>query len=256
VGAEHVAAFIAEPVGGSSTGASTPRADYFKRIREICERHQVLFVADEILVGAGRTGTWWAIEQYGAVPDILVMGKGISGGYVALSAVAAPERITDVIASGSGSFMHAQTYSHHPVACAAGLATVRYLKEHKLVERCAEMGKELQRRLASLRRLPYVGDVRGRGLLAGVEFVEDKATRAPFPRAAKFAETFTEAAQAEGLVIWPNVGHADGTNGDLAMIAPPFIITERGLDELVERFTAAMEKTVRSVHDGHRTPAV
>src|SRR2546426_6970243 len=99
------------------------------RIREICDRHQVLFVADEILVGAGRTGTWWAMEQYGVVPDILVMGKGISGGYVALSAVAAPERIIDVIANGSGSFMHAQTYSHHPVACAAGLATVRYLKE-------------------------------------------------------------------------------------------------------------------------------
>ncbi len=152
--------------------------------------------------------------------------------------------------------MHAQTYSHHPVACAAGLAAVRYLKEHKLVERCAEIGRELQRRLAALRRLPYVGDVRGRGLLAGVEFVEDKATRAPFPRAAKFAETFTEAAQVEGLIIWPNVGQADGTNGDLVMIAPPFIITERGIEELVERFTAAMERTVRSVHDGHRTPAV
>src|SRR5712691_5315983 len=109
VGAEHVAAFIAEPVGGSSTGASTPRPDYFKRIREICDRHQALFVADEILVGAGRTGTWWAMEQYGAVPDILVMGKGISGGYVALSAIAAPERIVEVIATGSGSFMHAQT---------------------------------------------------------------------------------------------------------------------------------------------------
>src|SRR2546427_524085 len=132
VGADQVAAFIAEPVGGSSTGASTPRPDYFKRIREICDRHQVLFVADEILVGAGRTGTWWAIEPYGAAPDILVMGKGISGGYAALSAIAAPERIIDVIANGSGSFMHAQTYSHHPVACAAGLAAVRYLKEHRL----------------------------------------------------------------------------------------------------------------------------
>ena len=256
VGAEHVAAFIAEPVGGSSTGASMPRPDYFTRIREICDRHQVLFVADEILVGAGRTGTWWAMEQYGAVPDILVMGKGISGGYVALSAVAAPERIVDAIANGSGSFMHAQTYSHHPVACAAGLAAVRYLKAHRLVERCAEMGKELQRRLAPLGRLPYVGDVRGRGLLAGVEFVEDKLTRAPLPRAAKFAEAFTEAAQGEGLVVWPNVGHADGSNGDLVMIAPPFIITEREIDELVQRFTAAMEQTVRNVHDSHRTPAV
>src|SRR5919197_36735 len=179
LGAEHVAAFIAEPVGGSSTGASTPRPEYFKRIREICDRHEVLFVADEILCGAGRTGTWWAIGPYGVTPDIMTLGKGISGGYAALSAVAAPERIIDVLARGSGNFMHAQTFSHHPVACAAGLAPLRHPKQHHLVERCAEIGKVLQRRLARLAELPYVGDVRGRGLLAGVEFVEDKATRTP-----------------------------------------------------------------------------
>lgn len=247
IGPDRVAAFIAEPVGGSSTGASTPRPDYFARIRQICDRHQVLFVADEILVGAGRTGTWWAIEPYGAVPDLLVMGKGISGGYAALSAVAAPERIIDVIADGSGSFMHAQTFSHHPVACAAGLAAVRHLKAHNLVERCAELGRVLQRRVAALAALPHVGDVRGRGLLAGIEFVEDKGTRAPFPRAARFAESFTEAAQTEGLVVWPNVGHADGTNGDLVMIAPPFIITESEIDEMVARFEAALQTAVKGV---------
>jgi len=247
IGPDQVAAFIAEPVGGSSTGASTPRPDYFARIREICDRHQVLFVADEILVGAGRTGTWWAIEPYGVVPDILVMGKGISGGYAALSAVAAPERIIDGIVDGSGSFMHAQTFSHHPVACAAGLAAVRHLKAHKLVERCAELSRVLQRRVGALAALPHVGDVRGRGLLAGIEFVEDKATRAPFPRAARFAETFTEAAQAEGLVVWPNVGHADGTNGDLVMIAPPFIITESEIDEIVARFGVALQTVVKGV---------
>jgi len=244
IGPDQVAAFIAEPVGGSSTGAST---DYFARIREICDRHQVLFVADEILVGAGRTGTWWAIEPYGVVPDILVMGKGISGGYAALSAVAAPERIIDGIVDGSGSFMHAQTFSHHPVACAAGLAAVRHLKAHKLVERCAELSRVLQRRVGALAALPHVGDVRGRGLLAGIEFVEDKATCAPFPRAARFAETFTEAAQAEGLVVWPNVGHADGTNGDLVMIAPPFIITESEIDEIVARFGVALQTVVKGV---------
>jgi adenosylmethionine-8-amino-7-oxononanoate aminotransferase len=247
LGAEHVAAFIAEPVGGSSTGASTPRPEYFKRIREICDRHEVLFVADEILCGAGRTGTWWAIGPYGVTPDIMTLGKGISGGYAALSGVAAPERIIDVLAQGSGGFMHAQTFSHHPVACAAGLAAVRHLKQHRLVERCAEVGKVLQRRLATLAELPHVGDVRGRGLLAGVEFVEDKATRAPFPRAAQFAEAFTEAAQAAGLVVWPNIGHADGENGDLVMIAPPFIITEQEIEEIVQRFAAAMEATLAMV---------
>jgi adenosylmethionine-8-amino-7-oxononanoate aminotransferase len=242
LGADQVAAFIAEPVGGSSTGGSTPRPEYFRRVREICDRHDVLFIADEVLVGAGRTGTWWAIEPYGVTPDIMTLGKGISGGYAALSAVAAPERIVDAIAQGSGGFVHAQTFSHHPVSCAAGLAAVRYLKQHQLVERCARMGRVLHERLAPLAQLPYVGDVRGRGLLAGIEFVEDKATRAPFPRAARFAETFADAALDAGLTVWPNVGHADGTNGDLAMIAPPFIVTEQEIDEIVRRFTAALEK--------------
>ena len=247
LGPHTVAAFIAEPVGGSSTGASTPRPEYFRRVREICDRHDVLFVADEILCGAGRTGTWWAIEPYGAAPDIMTLGKGISGGYAALSAVAAPERIVDRIARGSGGLLHAQTFSHHPVACAAGLAAVRHLKRHQLIERCAAMGAVLHRRLAALRQLPHVGDVRGRGLLAGIEFVEDAATRAPFPRAARFAETFAQAALEAGLTVWPNIGHADGTNGDLAMIAPPFIITEQEIDEIVARFTTALRRALATV---------
>jgi len=244
LGADQVAAFIAEPVGGSSTGASTPRPEYFARVREICNRHDVLLIADEVLVGVGRTGTWWAMEPYGVAPDIMTLGKGISGGYAALSAIAAPARIVDTVANGSGAFMHAQTFSHHPVACAAGVATIRYLKEHKLVERCAKMGQVLHERLAPLAQLPHVGDVRGRGLLAGIEFVEDKASRAPFPRAARFAESFAEAALDAGLTVWPNVGHADGTSGDLAMIAPPFIITEEEIGEIVGRFTTALERTV------------
>jgi len=247
LGAGQVAAFIAEPVGGSSTGGSTPRPEYFRRVREICDRHDVLFIADEILCGAGRTGTWWAIEPYGVTPDIMTLGKGISGGYAPLSAVAAPERIVDAIAQGSGNLMHAQTFSHHPVSCAAGLAAVRYLKQHGLVERCARMGRVLHERLAPLAALPHVGDVRGRGLLAGIEFVEDKATRAPFPRAARFAETFADAALDAGLTVWPNVGHADGTNGDLAMVAPPFIVTEQEIDEIVRRFAEALESTTVAV---------
>ena len=247
LGSDTVAAFIAEPVGGSSTGASTPRPEYFHRIREICDRHRVLFIADEILCGAGRTGTWWAIEPYGVAPDIMTLGKGISGGYAPLSAVAAPERILDAIAGGSGDFLHAQTFSHHPVACAAGLAAVRYLKRHKLVERCSQLGVVLHQRLATLKALPHVGDVRGRGLLAGIEFVEDKATRAPFPRTARFAETFTHAALEAGLTVWPNVGHADGVNGDLVLVAPPFIITEGEIDEVVALLARALQDTLKAV---------
>ncbi len=246
-GADTVAAFIAEPVGGASTGAATPRADYFRRVREICDRHQVLLIADEVLTGAGRTGTWWAMQRTGVAPDLMTMGKGLAAGYAALSAVAAPRRIVDVLAEGSGALLHAQTFSHHAVACAAGLATVRYLKQHRLVERCAELGLVFQRRLNALTGLSHVGDVRGRGLLAGVEFVEDKETRAPFPRALRFAETFTRAAQDAGLVVWPNVGHADGENGDLVMLAPPFTISEPEIEEIVALFQEALRRTVKDL---------
>jgi adenosylmethionine-8-amino-7-oxononanoate aminotransferase len=249
-GAENVAAFVAEPVGGSSTGASVPPPDYFRRVRQICDAHDVLFIADEVLVGAGRTGTWSAIEPYGVSPDIAVYGKGIAGGYAPLAAVVAPHRIVDVLARGSGALAHAQTFSHHAVSCAAGAATIRYLREHKLVERCAALGPVFHRKLEALRALPHVGDVRGRGLLAGVEFVEDTDTRTPFPRAAHFAETFASAALDAGLVVWSNVGQANGTDGDLAMLAPPFVIDESEMDEIVARFGKAMEVTVKQIQAG------
>ncbi len=244
-GPDTVAAFIAEPVGGSSTGATVPRAGYFGRVREICDRHDVLFIADEVLTGAGRTGTWSALEPQGVVPDLMTMGKGISGGYAPLSAVIAPERVLDVIARGSGAFLHAQTFSHHPVLCAAGLAAVRRLRAHRLIERCAKLGEVLHRKLESLRAFPTVGDVRGRGLLAGIEFVEDQTTRAPFARQLRFAETFTETAQDLGLVVWPNVGHAGGIDGDLVMLAPPFVVEEEQLDEIVILFGEALRETER-----------
>ena len=243
VGADNVAAFIAEPVGGSSTGHSVPSQEYFRNVRAICDRHDVLFIADEVLVGAGRTGTWAAIEQYGVVPDIMTFGKGITGGYVPLSCVAATRKVIDPIAKGSGALLHAQTFSHHPVLAAGGLAAVRYIKREKLVERCRAMGAVFHQKLAALRDLPHVGDVRGRGLLAGIEFVADKGSRAPFPRKEKVAERVAEAALAAGLMTWPNMGQADGTNGDLSCLAPPFIITEAELDELVTRFRAAYAQT-------------
>jgi adenosylmethionine-8-amino-7-oxononanoate aminotransferase len=243
IGPDRIAAFIAEPVGGSSTGASVPRPDYWRRVRDICNRHDVLFIADEVACGAGRTGTWSALEPYGVAPDIMTMGKGIAGGYTPLSAVAAPRRIVDVIARGSGALAHAQTFSHHPVLCAAGLATVRYLREHALVARAATMGRVLHEKLAALLDLPHVGDVRGRGMLAGVELVLDRDTRALFPRKAKVAERFTEAALDAGLVVWPNVGHVNGV-GDIIMLAPPFIIQSAQIDELLTRFRAAYDASL------------
>jgi len=243
-GPESVSAFIAEPVGGSSTGASVPAAGYFGRVREICDRHGVLFVADEVLSGAGRTGRFAAVEHQGVLPDIMTVGKGITGGYAPLSAVVAPRRIVDVIASGSGALNHAQTYSHHAVACAAGVAALEYLSAHRLVERCATAAVRFHAELATLRGRPHVGDVRGIGLLAGIELVRDVASRSPFPRAMKFAERFTEHAQRCGLIVWPNGGQAKGDDGDVIMLAPPFIITDEEITELVTRFARALELTV------------
>ena len=240
-GADRVAAFLAEPVGGSSTGASVPGPRYWKTIREICDRYEVLWIADEVLVGAGRTGTWSALEPYGAVPDIQVMGKGISAGYAPLASVAAPRRIIDALAEGTQALLHAQTYSHTPMMCAAGVAAIRYLVEHRLIERCAAMGPKLFAALEPLRAHPLVGDIRGRGLLAGVEFVADRETRKPFPRKQRVAERFAAAAQQAGLMVWPNVGQADGTDGDLAVLAPPFIISEDEIGELVRRFAQALD---------------
>lgn len=239
-GPESVAAFIAEPVGGSSTGASVPRAEYWRNVREICDRYRVLWIADEVLSGAGRTGTWSALEPYGAVPDLLTMGKGISSGYVPLSVVIAPRRIVDVLARGSGSLMHAQTFSHHPVACAAALAVLEEIETRALLPRVKAMGDVLHQRLQALRSHSFVGDVRGRGLLAGIEFVADAGTRAPFPRAQKFTERFVQAAFDAGLIVWPNTGHANGVDGDLVLVAPPFIVTEEEIGEIVSRFQRAL----------------
>ena len=251
-GAGSVAAFIAEPVGGSSTGASVPRPDYYRRIRDICDANEVLFVADEVLCGAGRTGRWTAIERYGVRPDIMTMGKGLSGGYVPLSMVAASDQVHAAIKQGSGAFNHAQTFSHAPSICSAGLAAVRYIKKNKLVARAESVGAVLQTKLSALKSLPGVGDVRGIGMLAGVEFVADKAEKTPFPRELKVAERFADNAREAGLVVWPNYGQWRGA-GDLALIAPPFVITEGEIDDIVSLFSKAWPKTLDQIKAAGRT---
>ena len=238
---ETVAAFILEPVGGSSTGANLPPPGYLARVREICSRHDVLLIADEVLCGAGRTGRWSAVDHAGVVPDIIVYGKGISGGYAPLSAVVAPRRLLDVIAAGSGALVHAQTYSHHAVMCAGGVATLRYLHEHKLVEGVASRSAQLFTALEPLRTHALVGDVRGIGLLAAIELVADRATRAPFPRSAKLAERAAQSALDLGLVVWTNVGHLPGGDGDIVLVAPPFTISDAECREIGARLRGTLD---------------
>lgn len=240
-GPETVAAFLAEPVIGSSLGAMSPEPEYYHRIREACERYDVLFLADEVMAGMGRTGRWFSFEHFGVVPDVAVLGKGISGGYAPLSAVVASREIVDTIARGSGAFSHAQTWSHTPLVCAAGLAAVRYLKAHRLVERVRELEPVFFEKLSALRVHASVGDVRGRGFLAGVELVADRETKRPFARTERMAERVAEAALDCGLVVWPNVGHLPSGDGDIIMLGPPFTIDEREMDEIVARLLMALD---------------
>lgn len=245
LGREKVSAFIGEVIGGSSTGASVPPREYWTTIRRICDRNGILLIADEVMTGAGRTGKWLACRHFGLVPDIVVMGKGLTSGYFPLSAVAAKKSLLDAIGKEGKNFLHAQTFAHHPVGCAAALATLKYLDGHDLIARCARAGRELKRRLEGLLDHPHVGDVRGKGLLIGVEFVKDKEKKTPFAREQKYVEAFVAQALARGLVLWPNIGHADGTNGDLVMVAPPFVITEDEISlihEKIESTLADMER--------------
>ncbi len=241
-GAETVSAFLAEPIGGSSSGAMVPPEDYWPRVVEVCRRHDVLLIADEVMCGMGRTGRWTAGEHFGLVPDILVLGKGLNAGAVPLSALIARRPIVETIAAGSGAFNHAQTYSHHPALCAAGLATLRILSRERLVERVAGLEPTFFGRLQTLRAHPWVGDVRGKGLLAAVELVADRTTKRPFPRHERMAERLAERAFANGLVVWPNAGNVDGENGDLVMLAPPFTVDDEALGELVARLARSLEE--------------
>jgi adenosylmethionine-8-amino-7-oxononanoate aminotransferase len=246
-GPDTIAALIAEPVGGSSTGASVPPPEFWRAARDLCHRYQILLVADEILTGAGRTGTWSALEPYGVVPDLMILGKGIAGGYAPLSAVVAPRRLVDVLANGSGSFLHAQTFSHHPTLCAAGMATLRYMRQHNLVERCAVMGAVLHQRLEELRAFSSVGDIRGRGLLAGIEFVADRRTRRPYAPSERVAERFAAAALQQGLIVWPNSSQLEDGSGDLVLLAPPYVIEREQIEEIVLALSRAMEEITQTV---------
>ena len=238
-GAETVAAFIAEPIIGASAGAAVPPEDYARRAREICTRHGILYVDDEVMTGFGRTGKWFAIEWSGVSPDIVTCGKGMSGGYMPVGGVLVSERILAALAR-SGGFTHGFTFSHNPVTAAACLETLEILEDENLVERSRVMGEKALALLAPLAQHPHVGDVRGRGLMLGIEIVADKATRRPFPRSEKKAEAVGARAFESGLVTYPGGGCANGRDGDVVMIAPPFVVTEAELEEL----TGILDRTL------------
>lgn len=241
VGAERVAAFIAEPVVGATLGAAPATPGYFQRIREICDRYGVLFIADEVMCGMGRTGSTFAIEHDGVAPDLITIAKGLGGGYQPIGAVVAKTSIHDAIVQRFGSFEHGHTYIGHPTACAAALAVQQTIEGEHLLEAVRARGDHLERRLReTFGQHPLVGDLRGRGLMRGVEIVADRDTKAPFPNNDRIAARVKAAAMERGLICYPGAGSADGVNGDHILLAPPFIISDTEIDDLIDKLAGAL----------------
>ncbi|MFZ0641036.1 MAG: aspartate aminotransferase family protein [Candidatus Acidiferrales bacterium] len=250
IGGKNIAGFFVEPVSGATLGAVAPPAEYLPRIAKICRRHGILLVADEVMTGMGRTGKNFAVEHWGVEPDIILVGKGVASGYAPLGAVIVTGRVAAAIEKGSGSFLHGFTYNAHPVCAAVGLAVLDYIAEHDLFARVAAKGEELRRALSPLRESPMVGDVRGIGLLLGVEFVRDAATREPFRADMNIASRVYDAALRRGVLTYPVQGCADGARGDHVLLAPPFIISS---DEI--RFIAAnLHEAIDEVYQTCSTP--
>ncbi len=245
LGPANVMAFVAEPVVGATAGAVPAVPGYLKRIREICDRHGVLMILDEVMCGMGRTGYLFACQEDGVSPDIMAIAKGLGAGYQPIGAMLCTGRIYDAIASGSGFFQHGHTYMGHPMAAAAANAVLGEIEERRLLARVLEQGAKLDAALRSaLGQHPHVGDIRGRGLFRGVEIVENRETKAPFDPARKIHARIKAEAFAAGLICYPMGGTIDGRNGDHVLIAPPFIIEDDQIGELVDKLSGAIGRAL------------
>jgi adenosylmethionine-8-amino-7-oxononanoate aminotransferase len=242
LGGENVIAFTAETVVGATLGAVPPVPGYFKRVREICDRHGILLILDEVMCGMGRTGTLYACEQDGVVPDMIAIAKGLGGGYVPIGALLLHDKLFKALAEGSGAFSHSHTYTGHPLACAAALAVQRVIRRDDLLANVRKQGSYLMRRLQErFGNHPFVGNVRGRGLFQGVEIVADRGTKEPFDPARKVHARIKREAMARGLMVYPMGGTVDGVRGDHVLLAPPFIIDSAAIDTAVERLGDAID---------------
>ncbi|MGH2513921.1 MAG: aspartate aminotransferase family protein [Candidatus Limnocylindrales bacterium] len=247
-----VAAFVAEPIVGATLAAVVPPDGYWPAVAEVCRRHGVLLVADEVMTGFGRTGRWFGVDHWGVRPDLLVAAKGATSGYWPFGFVSASASIADTVL-GAGPFVHGFTYSHSVVGAAVAREVLRILEDEDLVAASATKGARLQALVSErLGEHPNVGQIRGRGLMVGIEFVADRSNRAPFPRSARLTETIVAAARREGLLVYSGTGNADGVDGDVILLGPPFVITDDELVQVSERLTRAVEHTIEVV--GSPTP--
>jgi adenosylmethionine-8-amino-7-oxononanoate aminotransferase len=240
--AATVAAFIFEPVAGATLGAAVPPYGYVQRTAEICRDRGILLIADEIMSGMGRTGKPFAIQHWNVEPDIILVGKGIASGYAPLGAVLIAPCVVDAFERGSGSFQHGFTYQAHPVATAAGNAVLDYIESQKLFDRVEPSAGILRAELSSLEAHPNVGEIRGLGLLLGIEFVRSKSTREPFPKEKNIAEQIRQAALEENVLTYPTQGCVDGINGDHILLAPPFIISPQECRLIATALHSALQK--------------
>jgi len=247
-GADRVIAFVAETVGGATAGVLTPVPGYFRAVREVCDRHGVLLILDEVMCGMGRTGTLYASEQEGVVPDLVTIAKGLGGGYQPVGAVLAQRKIVDAMSKGSGFFQHGHTYLGHPVACAAALAVQTVIHRDGLLTKVREDGHALGAMLReALSEHPHVGDIRGRGFFWGIELVADRASKRPFAPALKVNATIKKDAMARGLLCYPFGGTVDGVHGDHVLLAPPFIASRDDLREITRLLAASIDAVTRAV---------
>ena len=245
LGPQRVFAFIAETVSGATLGAAPPVPEYLRLVRDICDRHGLLLILDEVMCGMGRTGTLWACEQEGVVPDIACIAKGLGAGYQPIGATLCTDKIIDAVRAGSGAFAHSHTYIGHATACAGALAVQRAVRERGLLAQVRARGAYFEQRLrARFAEHPHVGDIRGRGLFRGVELVADRATRAPFDPARRLHAKLKAAAMAEGLLCYPMGGVVDGQRGDHVLLAPPFIVGESHLDEITDKLARAIDAAI------------
>jgi adenosylmethionine-8-amino-7-oxononanoate aminotransferase len=244
LGPDNVMAFIAETVVGATAGALTPVEGYFKRIREICNQYDVLLILDEVMCGMGRTGSLFACDEEGVIPDIITIAKGLGAGYQPIGAMLCQNFIYEAIAKGTGFFQHGHTYLGHPVACAGSLAVLNKLINENFPEQVSEKGKTLQKKLETMiGQHEFVGDIRGRGLFRGIEIVKDRDTKDPFEKNLNIAGKIKKEALDMGLICYPMQGTVNGILGDHILIAPPFIINENEMDELCEK----LKKTIDNV---------
>lgn len=245
LGPETVMAFIAETVVGATAGAVPPVPGYLQHVRDICTRHGVLLILDEVMCGSGRTGTFLSCEQDGVVPDIATLGKGLGGGYQPIGAVVCTSDIHEAVAQGSGALMHGQTYNAHPVGCAAALAVQRVIAEDRLLDRVGEAGAQLTALLhIRFGNHPNVGDIRGRGLLQAIELVADRSTKAPFDPALAIHQRAKIDAFGRGLLIYPGGGTADGRAGDHILLAPPYNVTDAELETIVDLLGETLDAVI------------